>query len=273
MKLSISSIILAALLAESYALPAPSGINEEPVSTSGSSSVPPLASTQYHATCADTALKIKNAAQSKKLTLLPPVPAAAGEPYRSWPDEFTWSGGFYLTPKLEDAQSYGALFVPNCNDPGRGGVVVMRSSELCSSLPHVLIRGALAEFTLDVEHPVPLNVKNLGTDEEVGDTFIIKQTAFGKSIRKLLKSNDDEKSPLAFPTKSKIETYKKGKKISDWTAYDDIAGMDVVVGAAPMTFTQQNIMNHAVNQYKIPAIGMPWVQVVLITDEGKRHSH
>ncbi|KAJ7725223.1 hypothetical protein DFH07DRAFT_970936 [Mycena maculata] len=264
MRFSISSIILATLFTKSYyALPA-SSINEVPVSTSGSSTIPPVAQTQFHATCTDTAAIIKSAAQSKTLALLPPVPVAGSRPFRNWPDEFSWSGGFYLTPKLQDALTYGATFL-ECHGPGQDGNFVV------------------IEFTLDVEGksqvpaksvPVPLKVLNMGTDKEVGSKFRADQTIFGNKIRMLLDPKDKGGTALAFPTEKQIIKWKKTKStvtgisVSDWTAYTAIQDKDVVVAAAKLKPLQETGMKQA-EKHNIPLLSDPWAQVVLITDEGK----
>ncbi|KAJ7268436.1 hypothetical protein C8J57DRAFT_1509617 [Mycena rebaudengoi] len=108
MKSSISLVILAGLLVQSYALP-PTSARKIVQRTN-------VAPTQYHATCADSAEEIRQAIDNKALALLPD---------RRWPDEFSWSGGFYLTPKREIAEAYGAIYLTRCLEANRGGVVVM----------------------------------------------------------------------------------------------------------------------------------------------------
>ncbi|KAJ7477534.1 hypothetical protein FB451DRAFT_1173082 [Mycena latifolia] len=94
---SVSCIIFAALLAESYALPAPWGRDAMRRTE--------VASTQYHATCANYAASIKQAIQTGTLAL---------GPGRTWPDEFAWSA---------NAEAFGAAFLTRCLQ--YGGVVIM----------------------------------------------------------------------------------------------------------------------------------------------------
>ncbi|KAJ7429800.1 hypothetical protein B0H11DRAFT_2211866 [Mycena galericulata] len=107
MKSFVRLAILAALLAESYALPATTGNEVE------------VALTQYHATCATDSAEIQAHIKSRQLSLL------TG---RRWPDEFTWSGGFYLTPDRDNAVAFGADFRSYCVADNRGGVVIMEFS-------------------------------------------------------------------------------------------------------------------------------------------------
>ncbi|KAH8824620.1 hypothetical protein DL96DRAFT_214550 [Flagelloscypha sp. PMI_526] len=60
-----------------------------------------VASTQFHATCTNTVPSLK-AGLEKGLKLLNP---------RVWPNEFSWSGGFYVTPNKNHAELYGTIYL------------------------------------------------------------------------------------------------------------------------------------------------------------------
>ncbi|KAJ7239254.1 hypothetical protein C8J57DRAFT_110440 [Mycena rebaudengoi] len=73
---------------------------------------------QFHATCKTFAASIESAIKAGTFAL---------QPERIWPNEFTWSGGFYVTPDEQNAQLFGATFLANnCKD--KGGVVVLELS-------------------------------------------------------------------------------------------------------------------------------------------------
>ncbi|KAJ7622582.1 hypothetical protein DFH06DRAFT_765838 [Mycena polygramma] len=145
MKSSVYLIIFAALSFETYALPtqlrragapkngqgdpmrgtAPSARKRidtvvadpsNPVSNPGGPTPPSTVSRQYHATCAKTAVSIKTDMDNNVFSLLPD---------RNWPDEFAWSGGFYITPDRSNAVAYGAAFRPDCMERDLGNVVIM----------------------------------------------------------------------------------------------------------------------------------------------------
>ncbi|KAJ6587963.1 hypothetical protein B0H19DRAFT_1247686 [Mycena capillaripes] len=245
---SVSLIILAGLLAEAYAGPV-------------TSRTAPVASTQYHATCARYAASIEQKIKDKTLVL---------GPGRRWPDEFTWSGGFYVTPDQSNAIAFGASFGTHCLD--YGGVVIM-------------------EFSFDSSK---LKVNPLGTTGSPAEEFWTKQGNFGAAIRAHVTnsplpptlvwsfnplvdiSSDDNptsksKGPIP-PTTEQMRVIRKsassGIPNTMWSAYDDLAKYDVVAGAVPMNSAQQKLMNVAVG-LGMPAIKPPFIQVVLVTNTGK----
>ncbi|KAJ7883739.1 hypothetical protein B0H13DRAFT_1890268 [Mycena leptocephala] len=60
--------------------------------------------------------QIKQGPASEKLIL---------KPRRHWPDEFTWSGGFYMTPNEADARAFGAVYRERlCKR--QGGLIIFR---------------------------------------------------------------------------------------------------------------------------------------------------
>ncbi|KAJ7713854.1 hypothetical protein DFH07DRAFT_785866 [Mycena maculata] len=269
MRLSVSSIILAALFANSYALPAPPEINEVPVSASSPSSVPSvLTQYLYHATCADTANEIQTKLKSKEFTLLPGV-SGVGKPARQWPDEYTWSGdyvmiarrtacslgtgGFYLTPIEKDAQTFGAAWRAHCNI-GRGGVVIIKFSLDVAGKPKA-------------STPGPLQVLDVGTNPTVAEAFRSKQFEFGTQMRHYLEPAVGPGDQMQLPTDAKITQAKTATNvISDWTPYTAIEGKDVVMAAAHLMSHQQESMNEF-RQLGIPPLSDPFLQVVLITDK------
>ncbi|KAJ7438946.1 hypothetical protein B0H11DRAFT_1934903 [Mycena galericulata] len=151
MKSSVSLTFLGALLVQAYALPATS-VDEVARRTS-------VASTQYHATCAAHSEEIQSDIKSEKLSLLP-------DSERRWPDEFTWSGGFYLTPDRDNAVAFGASFLSYCVGQNKGGVVIM-------------------EFSLDTSNlgVAPLSPADGQTENQ---NFFNQQSMLGTAIRNYL---------------------------------------------------------------------------------------
>ncbi|KAJ7126654.1 hypothetical protein C8R46DRAFT_1247807 [Mycena filopes] len=264
MSASVLSFILATLLAASYALPAP------PPPAAGTRATT-AESTQYHATCADnvTTIASQTAPNNHTLSLLSD---------RRWPNEFTWSGGFYLTPNEDNAVAFGAAFLPHCVP--RGGVVVMSSSSLL-----VLVcnddQPCLAEFDFDTTTSPPLRVNGLGVHFDVGrraTNFDSAQAKFGLAVRKyLLKGAPEE--PLEAnvgppPSPEVIEVMREDAAspymvdAGLWAAYDDLANYDVIVGSKKMTDDQQGYAHQAA-EVGLPVPQSPFIQVVLVTERGK----
>ncbi|KAJ6573077.1 hypothetical protein DFH09DRAFT_1312344 [Mycena vulgaris] len=238
MRHSVSVIVLAALLTESYAGP----IN---------SRAPP---TQYHVTCRTAAASIENQIKGKTLRL---------GPGREWPDEFTWSGGFYVTPNRDNAEAFGIAF-KDCS--GKGG-------------------------SLDLSK---VKVNPLGDSGSAPQNFWNTQKAFGQALRAHLTDTPppptllwspptDDGLDLADnrtskptgpvpPTAEQIAVLKRdastGISSAMWAAYDALAPYDVVTTAVPLNPGQQAGMNRAVNM-GLPPIKPPFEQVVLVTNTGK----
>ncbi|KAJ7217626.1 hypothetical protein C8J57DRAFT_1395515 [Mycena rebaudengoi] len=223
---SLSLIIFAALLAESYALP--STISRKIRRTE-------VATTQYHATCGDIATIIKQQMDSTDDTF-------ALLPGRRWPDEFTWSGGFYVTPVKANAVTYGAAFLDHCVTDNRGGVVII-------------------EFGFDASHlAVMPNIQ--------GQPFYDAQGALGNAIRKKLGLGDHEWGDgNAPPDKDEIADMRMDTSSSSvpWSSYDALAPYDVVIGEVPLQPPQQEFMDWA-EGFGIAPLQPPFTQVVLVTN-------
>ncbi|KAJ7657314.1 hypothetical protein DFH06DRAFT_1473288 [Mycena polygramma] len=245
-------IIFAALLTESYAVP----INSR---TPAPATLP---TTQYHVTCGTAAASIQ-----KQMTAGVSSALRLG-PARRWPDEFTWSGGFYLTPSRANAEAFGLAFKrQSCAT--KGGLVTL-------------------EFTFDMSS---VNVKALGDTGSAPQTFMTAQKDFGDALRAHLTkagqsptllwspSIDDgldlnptaKLSPgiLLPPTSTQIIALRKdattGISPEKWAAYDALAPYDVVTGAVPLAKHQQQGLDFAVTQ-GMPPIQPPFEQVVLVTN-------
>ncbi|KAF8217686.1 hypothetical protein K438DRAFT_7287 [Mycena galopus ATCC 62051] len=109
-----------------------------------------LATTQFHATCKNFASSIKAQVEAGTFAL---------QTDRIFPNEFTWSGGFYLTPDQTNAQLFGATFLA-AKCASEGGTVVM-------------------EFTLDSS---ALKVNKVGTSASTVDMFRANQSQFGNAL-------------------------------------------------------------------------------------------
>ncbi|KAJ7477447.1 hypothetical protein FB451DRAFT_1172999 [Mycena latifolia] len=258
---SVSCFIFAALLAESYALPAPRGRDVFRRTE--------VASTQYHATCANYAASIKQAIQTGSLAL---------GPGRTWPDEFAWSGGFYVTPDQANAEAFGAAFLTHC---------LVLSSELSFDPSNLRYLPYISEAVI--------SVKPLGTTGSQAQKFWNDQFKLGEAIQKYLAKspslppssapidegivNDDNPTSqtqgVAPPTQEQItdirEDTSSGYSVPGdlWPLYDDFANYDVVTGAVPMYAEQQTAMAVAVT-FGMPAIQDPFIQVVLVTNTGEQ---
>ncbi|KAJ6575634.1 hypothetical protein DFH09DRAFT_377455, partial [Mycena vulgaris] len=226
-----------------------------------------IATTQYHATCRDYASSIESAVKGGTFAL---------QADRTWPNEFTWSGGFYVTPDENKAQLFGAIFLADtCST--QGGVVII-------------------EFNFDTSQ---LNVKDVGTDVSTVNKFRGLQSRLGGAFTRWLRKqqpsdaappdppaddgigNDDNPADppprVALPTTDQITTMKNTKgSLSPvsrtenqlWQAYSDLSTVDVVSGAGSFSQAQATLIADATN----PAVGMPplvapFNQVVLITNK------
>ncbi|KAJ7174540.1 hypothetical protein C8R46DRAFT_1252183 [Mycena filopes] len=253
MKNSIICIILVSFIVDSYALPPPlPAVDINP--------------TQYHATCAKYAPSIKRAVDSKTLVL---------GPGRRWPDEFTWSGGFYITPDQANAEAYGASFMTDCLSKSLGGVVII-------------------EFRFD---PSALSLTTAADDVCDSVRFHKQQDVLGEKIWQYVVENSASLPPPPPPppatddnpmsqvegkgpppaTPEQISVIRKDTSSSSvpsdlWPLYDDFEQYDVIVGAVKMNPGQQKCMDAAVS-LGMPPIQDPFIQVVLVTDAGKQLSY
>ncbi|KAJ7664657.1 hypothetical protein DFH06DRAFT_1392467 [Mycena polygramma] len=304
MKSSSFLFTFAALLVDTYALPTqvqrgsttpsvPSrpatNLSDTAATDFGANSNPTPRSTvsvQYHATCAKNAASIKTAMDNKVFSL---------RPTRRWPDELSWSGGFYVTPDQKNAEAYGAAFLRRCQKK-RGGVVIMQfeldSSELAIN---PLAAGTAAQNFMDeqeslgtaireyVEHwlpqpsdssvqpPSPISpvpkpvVPPIGVTGEGASVPDV-----GISARDTVSKPKPPKIPPPIPTeieKMRVDVESPDKVSSDlWEVYDAFAKYDGVIGAVPMNDYQQGLMDIAV-KIGMPAIQNPFTQVVLVTNQ------
>ncbi|KAJ7144193.1 hypothetical protein C8R44DRAFT_725164 [Mycena epipterygia] len=263
MRRYISWIVFAALLVDSYALPVTPG--SEVVRRTEVTVAP----TQYHATCATSAKSIQKAMESKTFVL---------RPGRKWPDEFTWSGGFYMTPDQGNAIAFGADFLTSyCAD--KGGVEIMKFNFDSSHLVYVLYGSEGVILSSDSF----IGVKTLGTTAQ---QFFDRQEKLGSAIENYVEHspssqplsendrNPSQPAKFAPPNQEQIADIREDTSSSYrvpgdlWSLYDDFAKYDVVSGAVPMKADQQAEMAIAVKA-GMPAIQDPFVQVVLVTDTGK----
>ncbi|KAJ7101512.1 hypothetical protein B0H15DRAFT_943832 [Mycena belliarum] len=160
--------------------------------------------------------EIEDAIKSKTFALLPT---------RGWPDEFAWSGGFYVTPDRGNAEAYGASFLTRCVP--RGGVMIMKLDFDPKELKH---KSPSSQFK-------PLHTSATGVK-----TFAALSPEQIAVIRK------DTSSPNHVPSAS-------------WVLYDQFKKYDVIVGAVPMHEGQQEAMDIAVKM-GMPPIKAPFIQFV-----------
>ncbi|KAJ6479245.1 hypothetical protein C8R47DRAFT_611625 [Mycena vitilis] len=252
----ISFILFAALVAESYA-----GVIQSRPSQSAS-----VASTQYHATCAAYSTSIQTQIKNKKLAL---------RTGRRWPDEFAWSGGFYLTPNQNNALAYAAVYLSEC--ASHGGIVIMQFT--------------LALSTISVIPPgkSKLNVNSLGTTGNAPQEFWEAQYDLGFHIKTYADKNpgDFPKVPIQDgvadnngdtttttvppPTTVQMNNIKKvtsNGQVSndDWQAYANFIPYDIITGAIPLTSDEVKTQATA-KSFGLPLFAPPFIQVVLVTDK------
>ncbi|KAH8824628.1 hypothetical protein DL96DRAFT_1818311 [Flagelloscypha sp. PMI_526] len=205
-----------------------------------------IASTQFHATCTNSVPGLK-AGLDKGLTSLNP---------RIWPNEFTWTGGFYATPKKEDAELFGAIFLAEqCKDKGGVSIVTLSLG---------------AGFT-------PLEVGS-GTAAE---QFRADHSRLGAAIAKQLKLPKGGQTPTQFPADADIETAAEALRTSKTAfsaiairdrvlkRFDEFKGVDVVTGIGKLLVGQRGVADVA----KGPGIELnfpedAFEQVVIVSDKG-----
>ncbi|KAJ7234077.1 hypothetical protein C8J57DRAFT_1531859 [Mycena rebaudengoi] len=222
---------------------------------------------QFHATCSTFATSIKSAVQNGTFAL---------QPERIWPNEFSWSGGLYLTPDKKNAQLFGTTFLANaCKD--RGEVVVI-------------------EFNFDTSG---LQVKELGMNKSTVDRFRGEQSRLGGAFQRFLKkqpvsdndgpapptdegiANDD--NPVNSPPKIVLPTATlltqmtttanalspiKARNNELVAAFNEFKTLDVITGAGSFSASQKVLIDDAANpEVGIPRLGDPFNQVVLVTQK------
>ncbi|KAF9017730.1 hypothetical protein BDZ89DRAFT_369050 [Hymenopellis radicata] len=213
-----------------------------------------IATTQFHATCRSFAASIKSAVKAGTFKL---------QPKRIWPNEFTWSGGFYISPDEGKAQLFGATFLAYpCAD--KGGVVVL-------------------EFSFDTSN---LQVKDVGTNKSIVDKFRGTQAKLGGAITRFLKKNPvdppadegvgNDDSPSAnhippIPSNAVVEGIPaKALPAVLKTAFEEFKTVDVVAGAGSLAASQRVLIEDA-QQVGLPPLKEPFNQVVLVTDKAMKN--
>ncbi|KAJ7635447.1 hypothetical protein DFH06DRAFT_1336476 [Mycena polygramma] len=267
MKLSpISVVIFLAALGKSYVLPRAydSGITSshpssassqhynasKPRSLTGSNAE--VAPTQYHATCRNDVPALEAVIKSGGLTILP---------LRIWSDEFSWSGGYYLTPDLASAQYYAAVFLNHrCKTKG-GGVVL--------------------ELKLD---STDLRIRDGGQGKQ-GIVYRSLLSRFGQALKRELRllglmppapPHDPEDGPPREPLPPQADITQvrnSGKQIATkrsdevlfWNAYDDLQTVDIVAGSASLGPSQSAVQSLA-KENGLGELPAPFNQVVLISN-------
>ncbi|KAJ7751424.1 hypothetical protein B0H16DRAFT_1460328 [Mycena metata] len=259
-----------------------------------------VATKQFHATCKSFASSIKSAVQGGTFTL---------QPERIWPNEFTWSGGFYVTPDEEKAQLFGATFLAD-KCATKGGVVVMGSSLTLRNIK-TLTQEYLGRVQLgSIRAPVrPTSIRGVQevSAAEVNNLKTHASTQFrtahgqlGSAIQRFLKkqkaadttpadppvdeniSTDDnpavQKPLIALPTPAQLDTIIATKNSLSpvnsrqtllLKTLNDFKTVDVVAGAGPLTASQKVLIEDA-GKVGIPALKEPFNQVVLVTDKAMK---
>ncbi|KAF7325002.1 hypothetical protein MKEN_00542600 [Mycena kentingensis (nom. inval.)] len=221
-----------------------------------------ISRTQFHATC-------KNFAASIERRIEDPAKTFKLKAQRKWPDEFSITGGFYLTPDETNAQIFGGVFLaPRCVN--EGGVVIMR---------------------------LELNREGLAIKEVAGSDAekIHKRTrTFGLQIAQFLAANpapelddfgiasddDDSATPGAnngppVPSAAQLQRALTTDGVFSATPANeakirniitDLLAQDVIAGAVPLHPKQVQSMASAA-QLGMPQLEDPFEQVVLLTDK------
>ncbi|KAJ6574178.1 hypothetical protein B0H19DRAFT_1063166 [Mycena capillaripes] len=243
MRHSVSVIVLAALLTESYAGPIKSR----------------TPTTQYHVTCRTAAASIEKQIKGKTLRL---------GPGRAWPDEFTWSepGGLYVTPNRANAEAFGIAF-RDCSK--QGGLVTM---EFSLDLSKVKVNplgdsGSAPQHFWDTQYAFGGALRAHLTHTQPPPTLLWSPpTDDGLDLAD--NPTSEPRGPVP-PTAEQIAVLKKdastGISSAMWAAYDALAPYDVVTGTVPLNPGQQAGMNRAVKM-GLPPIKPPFEQVVLVTN-------
>ncbi|KAH8797718.1 hypothetical protein DL96DRAFT_1688473 [Flagelloscypha sp. PMI_526] len=180
--------------------------------------------TQFHATCKDYATSILSDIEKQEFRL---------KPNRDWPDEFSWKGGFYLTPELSHAEAYARAFLPGrCKD--LGGMVVIASKK---------------------------------DESEKGEAFREDQTLIAKAIKGHITGTNKPVPEQDADFVAKVEAVLKTP--STMQKFTDIQNADFLVGFAPLTVRQKELIAEAAKKYPgLPVLEEPFEQVVVLTDTG-----
>ncbi|KAJ6536806.1 hypothetical protein B0H19DRAFT_377952 [Mycena capillaripes] len=194
------------------------------------------------------------------------------QPERIFPNEFTWSGGFYVTPDKAKAQLFGATFLgEKC--ASHGGVVIMELKLSTSGL----------------------KLNEVSSVGRTAVTFGASQSRLGNAVKLFLKkqapsdalppdppsdqgiSADDnpavQKPPIAIPTEDQVQGFldanPKNFRKENKDAFAAIKGVDVVAASAPLSQGQKSTINHAKTVGMAP-LEEPFNQVVLISDKAMK---
>ncbi|KAJ7216083.1 hypothetical protein GGX14DRAFT_442763 [Mycena pura] len=194
-----------------------------------------VSATQYHATCRTDAAAIQRRIAGQRFQLLT----------RNWPDEFSWNGGFYLTPDRTSAELFGAIFrAEACVN--KGGVVVI-------------------QFTLNTN---VLNINEVPNAE--ADDFRAMQKAIGTVMKnaaiKYFGGAPQWRTPL--PTSDQLSQVFNSALLNNdqKAAIVDIFPRDAISTSAGFIDSQVPKMQAATANAGIPSIPQPFPQVVLRTD-------
>ncbi|KAJ6631776.1 hypothetical protein B0H10DRAFT_2206189 [Mycena sp. CBHHK59/15] len=195
-----------------------------------------VSATQYHATCKTYADAIESRITGNQFRLLD----------RNWPDEFSWSGGFYLTPDRTAAERFGPIFRAEVC-PDKGGVVVI-------------------EFNFNTNG---LKVKEVARRRQT-QCFRDTQKALATRIKTLLIQHFKGKTVWASeqPTQPQLQRMSDLGALGEWKpALEDIAQYDVVAASGGFIDKQKEKMAAALHYASIPSMQSPFSQVVLLNDE------
>jgi hypothetical protein len=199
------------------------------------------------------------------------------QPERIWPNEFTWSGGFYVTPDEDKAQLFGATFLADkCAD--KGGVVVMKFSLNQSALKVQEIPSAQVTAFRSQQSRLGGAIQRFLKKQAPADTTPADPPA-DENISK--DDNPAVQPPLiALPTQAQLDLIiqtasslspLKAKQTELLKVLDDFKTVDVVAGAGPLTNSQKVAIADAGSPgVKIPPLTEPFNQVVLVTDKAMK---
>ncbi|KAJ6539971.1 hypothetical protein DFH09DRAFT_1368597 [Mycena vulgaris] len=167
--------------------------------------------------------------------------------HTNWPDEFRWSGGFYLTPDRKAAKRFGAIFWAEVC-PDKGGVVVIEFNFNANGLKQVVKEvGAAAINTFrDTQKPLGARIKNL-----------LIQHFKGKAVW-----------ASEQPTQPQLQRVSDLGALGEWKpALEDIAQYAVVAASGGFIDKQNEKMEAALQYASMPSMQSPFSQVVLLNDK------
>ncbi|KAH8824626.1 hypothetical protein DL96DRAFT_1818309 [Flagelloscypha sp. PMI_526] len=175
---------------------------------------------------------------------------------RIWPNEFTWTCGFYTTPIKGNAELFGAIFLAEqCREKGGVSIVTLSLG---------------AGFT-------PLEVGS-GTAAE---QFRADHSRLGAAIAKQLNLPKGGQKPTQFPSDADIETAAEALRTGKnpfpsevirkrvFERFDEFKGVDVVSGTGKLLVGQRGLADVA----RSPGIDLDFPedafeQVVIVSDKG-----